>query len=133
MALTVSARQRWSGPSPSALIRVAAILAALGVALSITDDYATFGKWFAIIGVVSLIVALHRFGRLGPDAAIRFEVPPLPHKKKKKKKRKLTEPDTSSSESVGSSPSDASSTEPDASSTEPVDSSSITSEPPRRD
>jgi hypothetical protein len=117
MALTVSARQRWRGPSPSALIRIAAILAALGVALSITDDYAVFGKWFAISGVVSLIVALHRFGRLGPDAPIRFEAAPLP-RKKKKKKRKLAEPDAA---------------QPDASSAESVDSPSTTSEPPPRD
>jgi hypothetical protein len=113
MALTVSARQRWSGPSPSALIRIAAILSALGVALSITDDYATFGKWFAISGVVSLIVALHRFGRLGPDAPIRFEEAPLPRKKKKKKKRKLSDPDASSTEpGAASSEADAPSTEP---------------------
>ena len=88
MALTVSARNRFSGPSESALIRIAAIFAALGVALSITDDYASFGKWFAVIGVILLIVGLHRFGRLGPDAAIHFEAaPPAPRKKKKKKKR----------------------------------------------
>jgi hypothetical protein len=118
MALTVSARQRRRGPSPSALIRIAAILAALGVALSITDDYAVFGKWFAISGVVSLIVALHRFGRLGPDAAIRFEAAPLPRKKKKKKKRKPDDPDASSNE-PSAEPSDASSTK--------------SSEPPPRD
>ncbi|HWZ89769.1 MAG TPA: hypothetical protein VNW92_12995 [Polyangiaceae bacterium] len=87
MALTVSATQRFSGPSASALIRIAAILSALGVALSITDDYADVGKWFAIVGVVLLIVGLHRFGRLGPDPAIVFEVAPAPRKKKKKKKR----------------------------------------------
>jgi hypothetical protein len=88
MALTVSARNRFSGPSESVLIRIAAIFAALGVALSITDDYASFGKWFAVIGVILLIVGLHRFGRLGPDSAIHFEAAPsAPRKKKKKKKR----------------------------------------------
>jgi hypothetical protein len=87
MALTVSATQRFSGPSASVLIRVAAIVAAIGVALSITDDYADVGKWFAIAGVVLLIVGLHRFGRLGPDPAIVFEAAPAPRKKKKKKKR----------------------------------------------
>jgi hypothetical protein len=88
MALTVSARNRFTGPSTSTLIRVAAIFAALGVALSITDDYADFGKWFAVIGVVLLIVGLHRFGRLGPDAAIHFEAAPAPAPRKKKKKKK---------------------------------------------
>jgi hypothetical protein len=87
MALTVSARDRFRGPSESALIRIAAIFAALGVALSITDDYAAFGKWFAVIGVFLLIVGLHRFGRMGPDAAIRFEAEPAPRKKKNKKKK----------------------------------------------
>jgi len=87
MALTVSARNRFSGPSVGTLIRVAAIFAALGVALSITDDYAEFGKWFAVSGVVLLIVGLHRFGRTGPDPAIHFEAAPAPRKKKKKKKR----------------------------------------------
>lgn len=87
MALTVSARNRFSGPSEGTLIRIAAVCAALGVALSITDDYASFGKWFAVIGVILLIVGLHRFGRLGPDSALRFEEAPAPRKKKKKKKR----------------------------------------------
>jgi hypothetical protein len=89
MALTVSARRRWNGPSEGALIRIAAVLAALGIALSITDDYAAFGKWFAVFGVLLLIVGLHRFGRTGPDAAIHFEDAPAPRKKKKKKKREL--------------------------------------------
>ncbi len=87
MAVTISARQRFHGPSASTLIRIAAILAALGVALSITDDYAALGKWFAVSGVIALIVGLHRFGRLGPDAPILFEAAPAPRKKKKKKKR----------------------------------------------
>lgn len=86
MALTVSARNRFTGPSESTLIRIAAIFAALGVALSITDDYAGFGKWFAVIGVLLLIVGLHRFGRLGPDPAIHFEEAAAPRKKKKKRR-----------------------------------------------
>jgi len=86
MALTVSARNRFTGPRESTLIRIAAIFAAVGVALSITDDYAAFGKWFAVIGVLLLIVSLHRFGRLGPDPAVRFEEAPAPRTKKKKKR-----------------------------------------------
>ena len=89
MAVTVSARRTFRGPSEGILIRVAALCAALGVALSITEDYAALGKWFAVAGVVLLIVGLHRFGRLGPDAALHFEAarPPAPRKKKKKKKK----------------------------------------------
>jgi hypothetical protein len=85
MALTVSARSRWTGPSTPALIRGAALCAAAGIFLSITE-YADTGKWLAVIGVVLLIVGLHRFGRTGPDEPIRFELAPLRKKKKKKKK-----------------------------------------------
>lgn len=86
MAVTVSARNRFQGPSVGALIRAAAIFAALGVALSITEDYSSIGKWSAVIGVLLLVVGLHRYGRLGPDAAIVFEETAAPRKKKKKKK-----------------------------------------------
>lgn len=86
MALTVSAKRRFSAPSESALIRTGAACAALGVALSITDDYAAFGKWFAVGGVILLIVGLHRFGRMGPDPALRLD--PAPARKKKKKKKR---------------------------------------------
>ncbi|HEX3852146.1 MAG TPA: hypothetical protein VHW01_14340 [Polyangiaceae bacterium] len=85
MALTVSARSRWTGPSTPALIRGAALCAAAGIFLSLTE-YADTGKWLAVVGVVLLIVGLHRFGRTGPDEPIRFELAP-PRKKKKKKKK----------------------------------------------
>ncbi|HEX7451968.1 MAG TPA: hypothetical protein VF294_06775 [Polyangiaceae bacterium] len=85
MALTVSARSRWTGPSTPALIRGAALCAAAGIFLSLTE-YADTGKWLAVVGVVLLIVGLHRFGRTGPDEPIQFELLPL-RKKKKKKKR----------------------------------------------
>ena len=85
MALTVSARSRWTGPSTPALIRGAALCAVAGIFLSITE-YSDIGKWLAVIGVVLLIVGLHRFGRTGPDEPIRFELAP-PRKKKKKKKK----------------------------------------------
>jgi len=87
MAVTVSARDRFRGPSAGALIRIAAIFAALGIACSITEDYAGLGKWFAVLGVILLVVGLHRYGRLGPDAAIQFEEAAPPRKKKKKRKR----------------------------------------------
>ena len=89
MALTVSARSRWTGPSTPALIRGAALSAAIGIFLSLTE-YADTGKWLTVAGVVLLIVALHRFGRSGPDEPIRFELAPLRKKKKKKKKKAET-------------------------------------------
>ena len=83
MALTVSARSSFSGPSTANLIKGAAICAAAGIASSITE-YADLGKWLAVLGVLLLILGLHRFGRMGPDAAIVFELAP-PRKKKKRK------------------------------------------------
>ncbi|HYP98733.1 MAG TPA: hypothetical protein VER96_08665 [Polyangiaceae bacterium] len=84
MALTVSARSRFTGPSTPSLIKGAAICAAVGIAASLSE-YADFGKWLVVAGVLLLIVGLHRFGRLGPDPAIVFELPP-PRKKRKRKK-----------------------------------------------
>jgi len=84
MALTVSARSRFAGPSTPTLIKAAAICAAVGIAASITE-YADLGKWLAVAGVLLSIAGLHRFGRMGPDEAIVFELAP-PRKKKKKRK-----------------------------------------------
>jgi hypothetical protein len=75
MALTVSARSRFSGPSTPVLIKGAALCAAVGIFASITE-YADLGKWLAVLGVLLLIVGLHRFGRMGPDAPIVFELAP---------------------------------------------------------
>jgi len=84
MALTVSARSRFTFPSTPALIKGAAICAAFGISASLTE-YADYGKWLAVLGVLLLIVGLHRYGRLGPDPAIVFELAP-PRKKRKRKK-----------------------------------------------
>jgi len=85
MALTVSARSRFSGPSPELLIKGAAICAAVGIGASLTE-YADLGKWLAVVGVLLMIAGLHRFGRMGPDPAIVFELSP-PRKRKKKRKQ----------------------------------------------
>jgi hypothetical protein len=84
MALTVSARSRFTGPSTPSLIKAAALCAALGIAGSLTE-YSDYGKWLAVIGVLLLIVGLHRFGRSGPDHAIVFELAPARKKRKRKK------------------------------------------------
>ena len=87
MALNESAP---SNPRPNTanLIRLAALCAALGIGLSLTD-YADIGKWFTVAGVLLLLLSLHRFGRSGPDAPIRFEAEPA----RKKKRKKKAEPD----------------------------------------
>lgn len=87
MALTVSARSKFTGPSTPSLIKGAAICAAVGIGSSLTE-YADFGKWLTVAGVLLSIWGLHRFGRLGPDAPIVFELPP---RKKKKRKSALPE------------------------------------------
>ena len=84
MALTVSARSRFAGPSTPNLIKGAAICAVVGIGASLSE-YADYGKWLVVAGVLLLIVGLHRFGRLGPDPAIVFELP-TPRKRKKRKK-----------------------------------------------
>ena len=89
MAVTVSARSRFNGPSTPALIRGAGLCAALGIGLSITD-YADVGKWITVAGVVLLIWSLHRYGRSGPDAPIVFELAPARKAKKKRKKANAT-------------------------------------------
>ncbi|HTQ05130.1 MAG TPA: hypothetical protein VMI54_14800 [Polyangiaceae bacterium] len=38
-----------------------------GITLAVTDD--DTGRWLILAGVVVLFVALHRFGRLGPEDA----------------------------------------------------------------
>ena len=51
MALTVSARSSFSGPSTASLIKGAAICAAVGIGSSLTE-YADYGKWLAVAGVL---------------------------------------------------------------------------------
>jgi drug/metabolite transporter (DMT)-like permease len=48
------------------LIVVGAVLAFAGIVLAVGDD--DTGRWLIVAGVVTLFVALHRFGRLGPGA-----------------------------------------------------------------
>ena len=100
MALTVSARARFGGPSTAGLIKGAALCAAVGIGSSLTE-YADLGKWLALVGVLLLIAGLHRFGRMGPDPAIVFELSP-PRKKKKKRKQAADEPAASEAEPAAS-------------------------------
>ncbi|HKO47295.1 MAG TPA: hypothetical protein VJV79_06210 [Polyangiaceae bacterium] len=95
MALTVSARARFAGPSTPGLIKGAAICSAIGIGSSLTE-YADLGKWLTVAGVLLLIAGLHRFGRTGPDPAIVFELAP-PRKKKKRRKSAASELEPSAS------------------------------------
>lgn len=80
-----TARSGWTGPSTPALIRGAALCTAAGIALSLTD-YGDSGRWITVIGVLLLLLSLHRFGRLGPDEAIQFELGKARKKRKNPKK-----------------------------------------------
>jgi hypothetical protein len=44
-----------------------AVLLFSGITLAVTDD--GWGRWLIVSGIVLLFVALHRFGRLGPEDA----------------------------------------------------------------
>ena len=77
------------------MIKAAAICAAIGIGSSLTE-YADLGKWLAVAGVLLLIGGLHRFGRMGADEAIVFELAP-PRKKKRRKKLAGAAPEPSAS------------------------------------
>ncbi len=49
------------------LILVGTILLLVGIALAVTDD--EISRWLLVGGIVTLFVALHRFGRLGAGGA----------------------------------------------------------------
>jgi hypothetical protein len=56
------------------MILVGATLTLAGIAFSVSDDQA-LGSWFTLAGLLLSILALHRFGRLGPDSG-RIASPP---------------------------------------------------------
>jgi hypothetical protein len=47
------------------MIIAGAVLLFGGVVLAVSDD--DTGRWLIVGGIITLFVALHRFGRLGPD------------------------------------------------------------------
>jgi hypothetical protein len=49
------------------MIMVGASLTLAGIAFSVSDDEG-LGSWFTLAGLLLSILALHRFGRLGPDS-----------------------------------------------------------------
>jgi hypothetical protein len=51
------------------LIGIGAVVALAGITLAVGDD--DLGRYLVVTGVVTLFVALHRFGRLGPDNGTR--------------------------------------------------------------
>ncbi len=47
------------------LIGIGTLIALIGIVLAVADD--DIGRFLILGGVAMLFVALHRFGRLGPD------------------------------------------------------------------
>jgi hypothetical protein len=69
-------------PNTRILLMVATTLGILGIALAAAGGE-TLAQAFTLIGLLAMIIGLHRYGRLGPDAPIQF----ASAKTKKKKKR----------------------------------------------
>ena len=65
-----TARPKEGGPPSEerrarALISSGVGLTLAGIALSVTDD--SFPRWLVVVGIVISFIALHRYGRLGPQ------------------------------------------------------------------
>lgn len=87
---------RMSVPEQNArrFLAIAGTLGVVGVAFNLNGD-GTLPKILAGAGIIALIWSIHRYGRLGPDAAMTFaEAEPQAPRKKKKKKKKPAPADT---------------------------------------
>ncbi|HEY8944353.1 MAG TPA: hypothetical protein VIM73_08825 [Polyangiaceae bacterium] len=60
-----------------ALLRVAGTSTGVGLLLAAAGD-ASLARWITVLGLVLLVVGLHRLGRLGADPATTFEAPSQP-------------------------------------------------------
>lgn len=67
-------RERPSEASARSLLKVGACTTAAGIALAVSGD-GDVGRWLTLFGLALLIWGLHRFGRLGTDAARDHERP----------------------------------------------------------
>jgi hypothetical protein len=61
-------RERPSESSARSLLKIGACTTAAGIALAVTGDN-DVSRWLTLAGLVLLVWGLHRFGRLGVDAA----------------------------------------------------------------
>lgn len=58
--------RRRSAANTRMLLTVVAPLTAAGIALAAVGD-PQIGRWMVVVGVIGMIVGLHRYGRLGAD------------------------------------------------------------------
>lgn len=85
---------------------IAATLGVVGVATSLGGADSLLPKLVLAAGLVTLIWSIHRFGRLGPEEAIKFSTPEASEslrKKKRKKKRASPEEAPSAASNEGDS------------------------------
>ncbi|HEY3233597.1 MAG TPA: hypothetical protein VGJ84_02705 [Polyangiaceae bacterium] len=54
------------------LLAIAATITLVGIALSVWD-LGGLWAWTAVVGLLLLALAIHRFGRTGPEEALNFE------------------------------------------------------------
>ena len=69
------------------LVALTAALVLAGIGMSVTS-LREIGSVLTVAALLSLIAALHRYGRSGPDAPLRFDAPRPKAKSKKRKKKK---------------------------------------------
>lgn len=64
-------RARGSEAKARNLLRLAAPIAAAGILLSSSGDR-NLARWLTLLGLVLLVIGLHRFGRLAADPPMDF-------------------------------------------------------------
>lgn len=73
---------------------IAATLGVVGVAINLGGGDSLLPKLVLAAGLITLVWSIHRFGRLGPEAAITFSQPePTESLRKKKRKKKRASPE----------------------------------------
>jgi hypothetical protein len=75
--MTKPERSRPREASTRTLLKVATTTAVVGIALAASGDE-DLARWLTLIGLVAMVVGLHRFGRLGADPALDLEPSPEP-------------------------------------------------------
>lgn len=85
MSAASERKQALREPNTRILLAIATTLGVLGIALAAAGGE-DLPKVLTLIGLLAMIVGLHRYGRLGPDAPMLFAAPTKAPKKKKKRR-----------------------------------------------
>ena len=91
MSAASERKQALREPNTRILLLIATTVGVLGIALAAAGGE-DLPKVLTLVGLLAMIVGLHRYGRLGPDAPLQFVVaakaPKAAKSTKKKKKRR---------------------------------------------